>query len=200
MEITPNQNEVYQTIREIILTARHGIKRAVEFSMVQAYWQIGRQIMDVQGGESRAEYGTQHLKFLAEKLANEFGVSFDERNLRYMRQFYKVFPIWNTLCSELSWSHYRRIMRIPNESEREFYIKECVERNWSVRQLERQINSLYHARLLRSPEEYKDKVRNEIQTLEPKGDMRDYVLKDPYVLEFLELKENRKYSNLILHR
>jgi predicted nuclease of restriction endonuclease-like (RecB) superfamily len=133
------------------------------------------------------------LKFLAEKLTAEFGVSFDETNLRKMRQFYSVFQIRDTLCPELSWSHYRRIMRIPNESEREFYIKECAECNWSVRQLERQINSLYHARLLRSPEEYKDEVRNEIQTLEPKGDMRDYVLKDPYVLEFLELKENRKY-------
>jgi predicted nuclease of restriction endonuclease-like (RecB) superfamily len=83
-------------------------------------------------------------------------------------------------------------MRIPNESEREFYIKECAECKWSARQLERQINSLYHARLLKSPKKDKDEVRNEIQKLEPK-EIRDYILKDPYVLEFLELKENRKY-------
>jgi predicted nuclease of restriction endonuclease-like (RecB) superfamily len=81
-------------------------------------------------------------------------------------------------------------MRIPNEQERKFYTKECAECNWSVRQLERQINSLYHRRLLVSPN--KDLVRNEIQTLEPK-EMRDYILKDPYLLEFLELKENKEY-------
>ncbi|MDR2700356.1 MAG: DUF1016 N-terminal domain-containing protein [Nitrososphaerota archaeon] len=190
MEITPNQNEVYQSIREIILAARRGIKRAFEFSMVQSYWQIGRQIMVAQGGEDRAEYGAQLLKFLAEKLTIEFGVSFDETNLRKMRQFYNVFQIQDTLCPELSWSHYRRIMRIPNANERDFYIKECTECNWSVRQLERQINSLYHARLRASTD--KDSVRNEIQKLEPK-EMRDYILKDPYLLEFLELKENKEY-------
>ncbi|MCL2134346.1 MAG: DUF1016 N-terminal domain-containing protein [Candidatus Bathyarchaeota archaeon] len=86
--------------------------------MVKTYWQIGKQIMEAQGGEVRAEYGTQLLKFLAERLMVEFGVSFDERNLRYMRQFYNVFPIWNALSSELSWTHYRRIMRIPNANER----------------------------------------------------------------------------------
>jgi hypothetical protein len=121
--------------------------------------------MDAQGGENRAEYGTQLLKFLAERLTVEFGVSFDETNLRKMRQFYSIFQIRDTMCPELSWSHYRRIMRIPNEVERAFYVKECAACNWSVRQLERQINTLYYARLLKSPEKYKDEVRNEIQTL-----------------------------------
>jgi len=158
--------------------------------MVQAYWQIGKQIVDAQGGEDRAEYGMQLLKFLAERLTNEFGISFSTQNLRNMRQFYLTFQNCYTLCSELSWSHYRRIMRIPNENEREFYIKECAECNWSVRQLERQINSLYHARLRASTD--KNSVRNEIQKLEPK-EMRDYILKDPYLLEFLELKENKEY-------
>ncbi|MCL2642933.1 MAG: PDDEXK nuclease domain-containing protein [Candidatus Bathyarchaeota archaeon] len=190
METTPNQNEVYRNIREIILTTRQGIKRAVDFAMVQTYWQIGKHIMDAQGGDGRADYGAQLLNFLAEKLTEEFGVSFDARNLRHIRQFYNAFPIWNTLCTELSWSHYRRIMRIPNVNEREFYIKECAECNWSVRQLERQINSLYHKKLLASTN--KDSVRNEIQKLEPK-EMKDYILKDPYLLEFLELKENKEY-------
>ncbi|MDR2707802.1 MAG: PDDEXK nuclease domain-containing protein [Nitrososphaerota archaeon] len=190
MAIALNQNDVYQNIREIILTARCGIKKAVDFSMVQAYWQIGKQIMEAQGGENRAEYGAPLLKFLSERLTVESGVSFDETNLRKMRQFYSVFQIRDTLCPELSWSHYRRIMRIPSASEREFYIKECAACNWSVRQLERQINTLYHKRLLASTD--KDIVRNEIQTLEPK-EMRDYILKDPYLLEFLELKENKKH-------
>jgi predicted nuclease of restriction endonuclease-like (RecB) superfamily len=190
MEKSHTQNEVYQNIREIILTARHGIKKTVEFSMVQAYWQIGRQIMDAQGGENRAEYGTQLLKFLAEKLTHEFGVSFSTQNLRNMRQFYLTFQNCYTLCSELSWSHYRLIMRISNVNEREFYIKECAQCNWSARQLERQINSLYHKRLLASTD--KDSVRSEIQELEPK-ESKDYILKDPYVLEFLELKENKNH-------
>lgn len=91
MEAGSNQNEVYQNIREIILTARHSIKRTVEFAMVQTYWQIGKQIMTAQGSEARAEYGTQLLKFLAEKLTVEFGVSFSTQNLRNMRQFYLTF-------------------------------------------------------------------------------------------------------------
>ena len=192
MEMISNQNEIYENIREIILTARRSIKKAVDFGMVQAYWLIGQEIIVAQGGNEKAPYGKQLLKFLAEKLTDEFGVSFSTQNLRNMRQFYSVFQNCYTLCSELSWSHYRCLMRIPNEQEREFYIKECAECNWSVRQLERQINSLYHLRLLKSPEKYQDEVRDEIQKLEPK-EMRDYILKDPYLLEFLELKENQKH-------
>jgi len=192
MELISQQHEVYQNIREIILTTRRGIKRAVDFNMVQAYWLIGQEIITAQGGNEKAPYGKQILKFLAEKLTEEFGVSFDESNLRKMRQFYSVFQIRDTLCPELSWSHYRRLMRISSEQERNFYIKECVDYNWSVRQLERNINTLYHTRLLKAPEKDKIEVRNEIQKLEPK-ELRDYVLKDPYLLEFLELKENRKY-------
>ena len=160
--------------------------------MVQAYWEIGKQIVEAQGGEERAGYGKGLLQFLAEKLTNEFGKSFSNQNLRNIRQFYLTFPIRYTLCSELSWSHYRRLMRVSNESERLFYMKEAVECDWSVRQLERNINSLYHQRLLKAPKHDKNEVRNEIKKLEP-SDIRDYLLKDPYLLEFLELKENRKY-------
>ena len=137
MEVQPAQNEIYQSIREVILTAKSNVKKSVDFTMVQAYWEIGRQIIESQEGP-RAEYGKSFLKFLAEKLTAEFGVSFSSQNLRNMRQFYLTFQKRYTLCSELSWSHYRRLMRVSNEEERNFYVKECAECNcaecnWSVR-------------------------------------------------------------------
>jgi len=192
MEIQVARNDIYQNIREVILMARQNVKKSANFNMVLAYWDIGRQIIEAQNGEERAKYGTGFLQFLAENLTVEFGVSFDVSNLRKMRQFYNAFQIRDTLCPELSWSHYRRLMRISIENERLFYMKEAAECDWTVRQLERNINSLYHQRLLKAPEYDKNEVRNEIKKLEP-NDIRDYLLKDPYLLEFLELKENRKY-------
>lgn len=181
---------VYKNIRETVLTAKNKVYSAVNFAMVEAYWSIGKQIADVQG--ERAEYGKQLLKYLSEQLTKEFGAGFNERNLRNMRQFYLTFPIRNTLCAELSWSHYRLLMRIENQGQREFYLKECAECGWSVRQLERQINSFFYERLLATQSEQREAVRGEIQTLEPKTDP-EYILKDPYILEFLDLKQNTAY-------
>ena len=106
-----------------------------------------------------------------------------------MRQFYAAFPNTHALRAELSWTHYRLLMRINNELRREFYLKECAESNWSFRQLERQITSFYYERLLATQ---KEGAKDEIQTTEPKTDP-DYILKDPYILEFLDLNENKKY-------
>lgn len=181
---------VYKNIRETVLTAKNKVYSAVNFAMVEAYWSIGKQIADVQG--ERAEYGKQLLKYLSEQLTKEFGAGFTERNLRNMRQFYLTFPIRNTLCAELSWSHYRLLMRIEDQGQREFYLKECAECGWSVRQLERQINSFFYERLLATQSEQREAVRGEIQTLEPKTDP-EYILKDPYILEFLDLKQNTAY-------
>lgn len=181
---------VYKNIRETVLTAKNKVYSAVNFAMVEAYWSIGKQIADVQG--ERAEYGKQLLKYLSEQLTKEFGAGFNERNLRNMRQFYLTFPIRNTLCAELSWSHYRLLMRIEDQGQREFYLKECAECGWSVRQLERQINSFFYERLLATQAEQRESVRGEIQTLEPKTDP-EYILKDPYILEFLDLKQNTAY-------
>ena len=181
---------IYENIRETVLTAKSKVYTAVNFAMVEAYWNIGKQIAEAQG--ERAEYGKQLLKYLSEQLTAEFGTGFDESNLRKMRQFYLTFPIRDTLCPELSWSHYRLLMRIEDENRRNFYLKECADTNWSVRQLERQINSFYYERLLSTQAEAQDGVRQEIQTLEPKTDP-GYILKDPYILEFLDLKQNNAY-------
>jgi len=166
------------------LNAKTKVYNAVNFAMVEAYWEIGREIIEAQGQNQRAEYGKQLLKYLSEQLTQEFGKGFTETNLRYMRQFYLAFPIHHTLCDELSWSHYRLLMRIDDENRRAFYLKECANSNWSVRQLERQINSFYYERLLSTQSGSRESVKNELQALEPKTDP-DYILKDPYILEFL---------------
>lgn len=112
-------SNICQTIRETVLTAKNKVFTAVNFAMVEAYWNIGKQIAQVQG--ERAEYGKQLLKYLPEELTAEFGAGFDESNLRKMRQFYFTFPIRDTLCPELSWSHYRLLMRIEDQNRRDFY-------------------------------------------------------------------------------
>ena len=182
---------IYKSIRDILAEARIRTFTAINFAMVEAYWEIGRQIEAAVG--SRAEYGKGLLKYLAGQLMEEFGKGFDESSLRRMRQFYKAFPIRATLWHELSWSHYRLLMKIESEERREFYGRECAESSWSVRQLERQINSFYYERLLSTQQSDRDEVRSEIITLEPDTDPK-YILKDPYILEFLDLKENRKYK------
>jgi predicted nuclease of restriction endonuclease-like (RecB) superfamily len=181
---------IYQTIRETLVKARTKAYAAINFAMVEAYWNIGRQITEAVG--DRAEYGKRLMEFLPGNLTEEFGKGFTIRNLRAMRQFYMAFPIRHTLCAELSWSHYRLLIRIEDVARREFYAKECAESNWSVRQLERQINSFFYERLLVTRQSGRESVKNEIQTLEPKTGP-DYILKDPYILEFLDLKENKDY-------
>lgn len=186
-EISPN---VYENIRETVLVAKNKVYTAVNFAMVEAYWNIGKEIAEAQG--ERAEYGKKLLKYLSEQLTKEFGAGFDERNLRKMRQFYLTFPIRNTLCTELSWSHYRLLMRIENQIHKDFYVNECVQCNWSVRQLERQINSFYYERILATQSGQREEVKNEIQLTEPNNNP-EYILKDPYILEFLDLKQNKAY-------
>lgn len=116
----------------------------------------------------------------------DFGKGFTVANLKNMRQFYLTFQNGYALRSELSWTHYRLIMRVENEKARQFYLEECAKANWSTRQLERQINSFFYERLLSSKE--KDPVRNEIASLE-KGMVPEDVIRDPYVLEFLGLEQ-----------
>ncbi len=184
-------NKTYKAVKEILEEARSTAFRAVNFAMVQAYWNIGRVIVeDEQKGKTKAEYGEYLLKELSARLSKEFGKGFDYSNVKNIRQFYLVFPIGDALRSQLSWTHYRLLMRVEKESTREFYLEECITGNWSTRQLERQINSFYYERLLASRD--KKLVKAEIQKLEPGPGPKD-IIKDPYVLEFLGLKENKEY-------
>ena len=155
--------------------------------MVEAYWNMGKSIIEKQGGNKKAEYGTGLLKELSKQMTQDFGKGFTVANLKNMRQFYLTFPNGYALRSELSWTHYRLLMRVENENAREFYMQEAVKSQWSTRQLERQINSFFYERLLSSKN--KEQVAEEIQTLEPAKKPED-VIRDPYVLEFLGLKSN----------
>ena len=137
-----NQQETYRSIRNSVINAQGKVYSAVNSAMVNAYWEIGEQIYKACGENDRAEYGKNLLKFLSDKLTAEFGKGYSVQGLRNMRQFYCTFPIRSTLCSKLSWSHYRVLMRISDKTVREFYTDECAKSAWSVRQLERQIHTI----------------------------------------------------------
>lgn len=163
--------------------------------MVEAYWNIGKSIIEEQGGNEKAEYGTGLLKELSKQMTQDFGKGFTVANLKNMRQFYLTFPNGYALRSELSWTHYRLLICVENDKAREFYMQEAVKSQWSTRQLERQINSFFYERLLSSKN--KEQVAAEIQTLEMAKKPED-VIRDPYVLEFLGLTPNDDFyeSNL----
>ncbi|MGY4878459.1 PDDEXK nuclease domain-containing protein [Vreelandella aquamarina] len=179
-------------IRELIETARQQVVQAVNSTMVLTYWQIGRLIVeDEQQGESRAAYGKQQLQRLSSELTREFGKGFDVTNLRNMRRFYEAFPIRDALRLELSWTHYRILLRIDNHQAREWYMTEAASQHWSSRALERQISTLYYERLLSSQD--RTAVEQEAETLTrllAQQDARHY-LRDPYILDFLDLPAER---------
>ncbi len=112
--LTNGESQIYQTIRSTILNARSRAYAAINFEMVTAYWEIGQAIVAAQEGKERAEYGSALLKYLSENLTKEFGKGYDERNLRNMRAFYLAFPIRNALRTELSWTHYRLLLKVEN--------------------------------------------------------------------------------------
>ncbi|MFT4926923.1 MAG: putative nuclease of restriction endonuclease-like (RecB) superfamily [Phenylobacterium sp.] len=185
------QNDLFERIHTLVITARLQVRQTVNTTMVQTYWQIGQLIVEEeQEGEQRAAYGTQQLDSLSKRLTAKFGKGFGVSNLRNMRQFYHLFPIHHTVCSELSWSHIRILMRIKNPQAREWYTQEIIDQNWSCRALERQIGTLYYERLLSSQGgsanklEVKNEAKEKTQPLAL--DPKDY-LRDPYVLDFLNL-------------
>ncbi len=180
----------YEQIRSILETARNQAYSAANSAMVQAYWSIGKSIVEQQGKSERAEYGRQLLQELSKQLTHDFGKGFTASNLRNMRQFYLTFSNCYALRSNLSWTHYRMLMRVENEKARNFYLEECEKANWSTRQLERQINSFFYERLLSSRD--KEAVGKEIHSLEPAKKPED-VIHDPYVLEFLGMKQSADF-------
>lgn len=136
-----SKNNLYEEIRQILDQSRNKAYRAVNNTMVEAYWLIGHKIVEAQDGEESAQYGKAIIKELSADLTTEYGKGFDETNLRRMRKFYLLFKNRDTLCHDLTWSHYRALLKVENETAREFYIEESVKSDWSVRELTRQINS-----------------------------------------------------------
>lgn len=176
----------HQDIKSILERARSKTRSAINSAMVEAYWLIGQRIVEEeQQGDVKAKYGQRLLENLSIELSAIFGKGFSYANLRNFRQFYLTYPdqeICYTLCSKLSWSHNRLIMRVDNYEARNYYLKEVISQQWSVRQLERNIKSLSYQRLLSSQSAH-------VQSRQPDNlQMLDFI-KDPYVLEFLQLSE-----------
>lgn len=206
------KNDIYKQIAELIIESRKQVRTAVNTTMVITYWNIGRIIVeDELKGEKRAQYGKATLKHLSEKLTSEFGEGYDIRNLQNMKKFYIYFQkshavndqlsITNTVCTqfdirdavslELSWSHYRHLLKVENEKVRQWYMKKAISENWSTRALERQINSFYYERLLSSQNKKPviEEAKRNTKNLE-----LDDIFKDPNVLEFVNMKSRKEYT------
>ncbi len=208
---------LYRNVRAVLESARSSAYRAVNTAMVQAYWHVGRLIVEhEQEGRSRAGYGEALIVTLARRLTRELGRGFDERNLWYMRSFFEAFPIVNAVRSqspspatrsreghgvsrlheslptvpslrpELSWTHYRLLLRVQDSEAREWYLHEAADQHWSSRQLDRQISVLYYERLVtsRKTAPVRKEARSKLAAVTP-----EVFIRDPYVLEFLELKD-----------
>ena len=178
-------SNLYQNIATILQDARSRSYRAINATMINAYWLIGQQIVEEeQQGKHRAEYGAKLLPYLAKKLKTEFGRGFNTSNLAYMKQFYLTFPIFHAVRGELTWTHYRLLLKVNNEKARNYYISESIENQWNTRILERNINSFYYERILSSNNQNLLKSSETQSKITPKD-----IIKDPFVLEFLDLGE-----------
>lgn len=188
------QSLFYLDIKQILQTARKRAYSTVNRAMVEAYWLIGKRIVqEEQDGETRAKYGKKTLESLSKSLTHEFGRGFSYANLRNFRQFYLTYPdkeICDTACSKLSWSHNRLIMRIENVKSRDYYLTEAAQQQWSVRLLQRNINTLYYERLV-SSQHPQSISANQADT--ERINQRAFI-KDPYVLEFLQLSHDKKHK------
>jgi predicted nuclease of restriction endonuclease-like (RecB) superfamily len=191
-ETPKNLDDLVERLRLIIAQARQQALRAVDTIQVYTCWEMGRHIVEFeQGGTERAQYGARLLPRLAERLTAEFGKGFDERNLRHMRAFFQTFPIWDAVRSELSWTHYRILLRVEDQRVREWYMVEAASQNWGTRALERQIGTLYYERLLASRERQpvREEAAQKIEALDQHP--REFV-RDPVLLEFLGLPNSGK--------
>ncbi|HXB95606.1 MAG TPA: PDDEXK nuclease domain-containing protein [Puia sp.] len=184
----------YSDVTKILKEARLKVYTSINTEMVMAYWLIGKRIVEEeQAGEKRAEYGTFLVNQLSGRLSKEFGKGFSVANVWNFRQFYLTFPeneIPYALRRELSWTHYRSIMRVENREARLYYITEAASQNWSTRQLDRNINTFYYERLL-STRNPKQMIR---QGRHPEMASPKEIIKDPYVLEFLDIPRPRDFS------
>ena len=184
-----NIEQLHEQIVFIIESSRQNAYRAVNTSMVISYWEIRRLIFEEeQQGKERA-YGAYLIVALAKRLQKTYGSGYAQQCLRNYRQFYKAFPIRSAVRSELTWTHYRLIMRIENPKARSFYEKEAIKSNWGTRALERQIHTFYYERILSSRDHEGVAKEAKEKTTPLSMTLHDFI-KDPYVLEFLDVKSD----------
>lgn len=190
-----DDNSYGQLIRNIGSLLETGKKQAVSAvnqAMVRTYWEIGKHIVEYeQAGNEKAEYGSETLKRLSRDLTERYGNGFGMSNINKMRKFYSLYPILQTVSAKLSWSHYVELLKIEDYMERSFYLKECEQENWGVRELRRQMKSMLFQRLVLSKE------KTEVIWLSTEGQVvekAEDILKDPYVFEFVGLPELPVYK------
>lgn len=190
-------------IKQIIAQARQKAYSAINSAMVEAYWRIGERIvLEEQNGKERADYGKEIIKTVSDELTQEFGKGFSDRNVRNFRQFYIAFPkieIWKTLSSKLNWSHFQRVLKVPDEKARMYYLTEAASQMWSIRTLDRNISTLYYQRLLSS--QVQQPVVDEMKAKMAEFQNSPYeFIKNPAVLEFLSLPTSYSYSEADLEK
>ena len=190
-------NNLYTNIKELIEQSRNRVYKTVNIEMIHLYWNIGKMIVEKQEGNKRAKYGDLLIEEISKKLIENFGKGFSKTNLKNMRKFYSEYSIGQTLSDQLTWSHYLELIKISDKKKRDFYMHECISSNWDVRELQRQRTTLLYERLLAA----KDKKR--ALELSTKGhniyENKD-IIKDPFVLEFLDIKDNTNYLETDLEK
>lgn len=194
-------NNLYGQIAELIQSARKQVATQVNTALLVTYWNVGRIIVeDEQKSKFRAEYGKQVLKELSKRLTKDFGKGFSRPNLHWMRELYIKYPICQTLSNKLSWSHYCELLTISDDDKRSFYEQECINAQWSFRELKRQIDSSLFERLLLSDGQAN---KEKVMQLASKGiemNQPSDIIKDPYVLEFVGVPENKPLMESDLER
>ena len=194
-------NNYINEIKKILKNARQKAYTAVNSVMVEAYWEIGRRIVEEeQNGKERAEYGKEILQNLSKELTEEFGKGYSYRTLREIRQFYLMFSDfekWRTVSAKLTWSHFQKVLRVSDEKARIFYLTEAAENMWSVRTLDRNISTLYYNRIVASIDKktVEDEMKEKIKSLQT-----EEFIKNPVVLEFLDLPTNMSYTESQLEK
>lgn len=185
-------NEVLvNEIASIITNARNNVSKQVNSELLNAYWNIGRVIVENELKNNRGEYGKKQLLAISKNLTNKFGKGFSLSNLYNMKMFYTKYPIFQSVTGNLSWTHYCELLYISDDDKRSFYEKEAINSNWSVRELKRQISSSLFERLLLSNGEANKKKVLELALKGNEIAKPEDIVKDPYVFEFLGLPENK---------
>ena len=194
------EKELYENVRAYISAARAKVYAVANAEMVKAYWNVGREIVEKQGGNERSAYGDGLVDRLAAKLTAEFGPGYTRVNLFYMRRFYLAFPNVHTLCKQLSWSHYRALITVENEKARQYYFEEAIKSKWSVRDLQRQIETQFYQRLIANHVDLSSAGK---LVKRGKVEARD-IVRSPAILEFAgispaEYKEKDLQTGLVKH-
>lgn len=198
--VESEERELYAHVRAYIASARETVYAVANSAMVEAYWNVGREIVEKQGGSGRAAYGDGLIDRIAAKLTAEFGPGYTRSNLRTMRQFYLMFPICHAVSGKLTWTHYRTLITIENEAARQYYFEEAIKSKWSVRDLQRQISTQFYQRLIAN---HSDLSTSGKLVKRGKVEARD-IVRSPAILEFAgispaEYKEKDLQTGLVKH-